>query len=84
MANLAIHRSVVVHEADAHAHAIAGGKGRDPLVYDLDWNEDERLSDWRAAVAETAALPPVLVAALALDAWEQIAGCSILPGSGVC
>jgi hypothetical protein len=29
MANLANHRSVVVHEADAHAHAIAGGKCRD-------------------------------------------------------
>ena len=48
-------------------------EARDPLVYDLDWNEDERLADWRAAVAETAALPPVLAAALALDVWEQIA-----------
>ncbi len=46
---------------------------RDPLVYDLEWNEENRLNDWRAAVAETAALPPVLAAALALDAWEQIA-----------
>ncbi|MGO9235432.1 MAG: RHE_PE00001 family protein [Methylocella sp.] len=46
---------------------------RDPLVYDLEWNEESRLDDWRAAVVETAALPPVLAAALALDAWEQIA-----------
>ena len=46
---------------------------RDPLVYDLDWNEEHRLADWWAAVAETAELPPVVAAALALDAWEQIA-----------
>jgi hypothetical protein len=48
-------------------------EARDPLVYDLDWNEENRLNDWRAAVAKTAAMPPVLAAALALDAWEQIA-----------
>lgn len=46
---------------------------RDPLVYDLDWNEEQRLADWWAVVAKTTALPPVLAAALALDAWEQIA-----------
>ena len=48
-------------------------EARDPLVYDLDWNEDERLADWGTVVGQTAALPPVVAAALALDAWEQIA-----------
>jgi hypothetical protein len=48
-------------------------EARDPLVYDLDWNEGERLADWGTVVGQTAALPPVLAAALALDAWEQIA-----------
>ena len=46
---------------------------RDPLVYDLEWNEDERLADWGVVVGQTAVLPPVVAAALALDAWEQIA-----------
>ncbi len=48
-------------------------EARDPLVYDLDWNEDERLADWGTVVGQTSALPPVVAAALALDAWEQIA-----------
>jgi hypothetical protein len=48
-------------------------EARDPLVYDIDWNEENRLADWSAAVAETAALPPILAATFALDAWEQIA-----------
>ena len=48
-------------------------EARDPLVYDVDWNEDERLADWRAVVGQTAVLPPVVAAALALDAWDQMA-----------
>jgi hypothetical protein len=42
------------------------------LVYDEDWDEQARLFEWRQAVEETRALPPVLAAGLAFDAWEVI------------
>lgn len=45
---------------------------RDPLVYDLDWDEDERLAAWRAVVDETRNLPPALAAAIAADAWSAL------------
>ncbi|WP_292271588.1 RHE_PE00001 family protein, partial [Mesorhizobium sp.] len=42
------------------------------LVYDLDWDEDARLAEWQDTLAETRELPPVLRAAIALEAWAQI------------
>jgi hypothetical protein len=51
----------------------SGSRGeRDPLVYDSDWDEDERLAEWNAAVEPTADFPPILAAAIVLDAWEAI------------
>jgi hypothetical protein len=47
-------------------------RDRDPLVYEPDWDEDERLEEWQAVVQETEGLPPLLRAALLLDAWNVL------------
>jgi hypothetical protein len=47
-------------------------EARDPLIYDLDWDEDERLGQWRQAVDLTAGLPPVLAAAMIAVLWDDI------------
>ncbi len=45
---------------------------RDPVVYDLDWDENARLASWREAVASLENMPSLLAAAIALLAWEEI------------
>jgi hypothetical protein len=45
---------------------------RPSLVYDLDWDEDSRLAEWRRVVEDTKGLPPTLAAIIAADAWAEI------------
>ncbi|MCF1469853.1 DUF1612 domain-containing protein [Agrobacterium vitis] len=45
---------------------------RDPFVYEADWDEDERLDQWRSLFNGTGDLPPVLRGAILLDAWNRI------------
>lgn len=42
------------------------------LIYEPGWDEERRLEEWRAAVRRAADLPPILVMAIALDAWERL------------
>ena len=50
----------------------ASAGNRDPMVYDVDWDENARMASWRQAVGSTQNMPSLLAAAIALLAWEEI------------
>ena len=58
---------------DAKQPGRAGARERDPLVYDLDWDEDARLDEWRGVLRQAQDLPAVLQAIVAIDAWTGLA-----------
>jgi Protein of unknown function (DUF1612)/HTH DNA binding domain len=47
-------------------------RGRDPLVYEEGRDDGVRLAEWLALVRAASGLPPVLRAAITLDAWREI------------
>ena len=68
--------AAIDHVLSRSTKVLAGGAIRadlirNPLLYDLDGEEGERLEAWRRAAAEAQSDSPLLAAALLWDAWER-------------
>ncbi|TPP04223.1 RHE_PE00001 family protein [Rhizobium glycinendophyticum] len=66
-------RAEIAIEEAKKPDRVKNAPDKDPFVYDLDWDEDERLAEWQSVLTRAQDLPWVLHAIVALDAWNEIA-----------
>lgn len=74
------HVDALLEQSQQLIDRVSAGKraGRSPLVVgdlvvrDSDWDESDRVTQWKRVLQEVADLPPTLAASLIWDAWETL------------